>query len=186
MQDTELFLSLAEIAGVFVGFGALIAIRSAGPANVVEVAVISWVVMLATIVVASALAPVVLGRFGAAGHGLWLACSVFALVLLWGGLAVTDRLGDEQRAFREARAPLRARATVELAGMAVWLPATVALVLVVLGVVPDQEAALYFAAVVLFLMMDALLLLLVVFRVGLPTGGQPGLEEAGGAPGPAA
>ena len=28
MQDTELFLSLAEIAGVFVGFGALIAVRS--------------------------------------------------------------------------------------------------------------------------------------------------------------
>ena len=31
MQDTELFLSLAEIAGVFVGFGALIAVRSGGP-----------------------------------------------------------------------------------------------------------------------------------------------------------
>jgi hypothetical protein len=28
MPDTELFLSLAEIAGVFVGFGALIALRS--------------------------------------------------------------------------------------------------------------------------------------------------------------
>ena len=31
MLDTGLFLSLAEIAGVFVGFGALIAVRS-GPA----------------------------------------------------------------------------------------------------------------------------------------------------------
>ena len=28
MQDTEMFLSLAEIAGVFVGFGALISVRS--------------------------------------------------------------------------------------------------------------------------------------------------------------
>ena len=28
MQDVELFLSLAEIAGVFVGFGALISVRS--------------------------------------------------------------------------------------------------------------------------------------------------------------
>ena len=180
MQDTELFLSLAEIAGVFVGFGALIAIRSAGPANVVEVAVISWVVMLATVVVAAALAPVVVGRFGAAGHGLWLVCSVFALVLFWGGFAVSERLGAEQRAFAEARAPLKARAWVELVGVAVWLPATVALVLVVLGVVPDQEAALYFAAVVLFLMMDALLLLMVVFGVGLPTGARPRPDEAGG------
>jgi len=183
MQDTELFLSLAEIAGVFVGFGALIAIRSAGPANVIEVAAISWVVMAATVVVASALAPVVVGRFGAAGHGLWLVCSVFALVLFWGGFAVSERLGAEQRAFAEARAPLRARAWVELVGVAVWLPATVALVLVVLGVVPGQEAALYFAAVVLFLMMDALLLLMIVFRVGLPTGAQPRPEEAEHVPG---
>ena len=180
MQDTELFLSLAEIAGVFVGFGALIAIRSAGPANVVEVAVISWVVMLATIVVASALAPVVVGRFGVAGHGLWLACSIVALVLVWGGFAVTERLSAEQRVFMDARAPLRGRAWTELAGAATWLPATLALVLVVLGVLPEQEPALYFAAVVLFLMMDALFLLMVVFRVGLPTGARPRPDEAGG------
>ena len=38
MQDTELFLSLAEIAGVFVGFGALISVRSGGPTEVDEVA----------------------------------------------------------------------------------------------------------------------------------------------------
>ena len=180
MQDTELFLSLAEIAGVFVGFGALIAIRSAGPANVIEVASISWVVLLATVVVASALAPVVVGRFGVAGHGLWLACSVVALVLVWGGFAVTERLSAEQRIFMEARAPLRGRAWTELAGAVAWLPATVALVLVVLGVLPEQEPALYFAAVVLFLMMDALFLLMIVFRVGLPTGARPRPDEAGG------
>ena len=186
MQDTELFLSLAEIAGVFVGFGALIAVRGGGPANVIEVASISTVVMLATIVVAVALAPVVLGRFGVTGHVLWLACSVVALVLVWGGILVAERISAEQRAFMEARAPLRARAKVELAGAAVWLPATIALVLVVLGVLPDQEAALYFAAVVLFLLMDALLLLMIVFRVGLPTGAQPRPGEAGHAPGSAA
>jgi hypothetical protein len=135
--------------------------------------------LIATVVVTMALAPVVLGRFGVAGHGLWLACSVVALVLVWGGLAVTERLGADQRAFAEARAPMRARARVELAGAVIWLPATVALVLVVLGVLANQEAALYFAAVVLFLMMDALLLLMIVFRVGLPTGAQPHLEEAG-------
>jgi hypothetical protein len=37
MQDTSLFLSLAEIAGVFVGFGALIAVRSGGPSEPHEV-----------------------------------------------------------------------------------------------------------------------------------------------------
>ena len=37
MQDTELFLSLAEIAGVFVGFGALIAVRSGGPSDAADI-----------------------------------------------------------------------------------------------------------------------------------------------------
>ncbi len=183
MQDTELFLSLAEIAGVFVGFGALIAVRSGGPANVIEVASISFVVLLATVVVASSLAPVALGRLGVDGHGLWLACSVAALVLVWGGMAVAERLSAEQRAFMAARAPLRARAKVELAGALIWLPATAALVLVMLGVLPGQEPALYFAALVLFLLMDAFYLLLVVFRVGLPTGARPSPAEAERAPG---
>ena len=43
MQNTELFLSLAEIAGVFVGFGALISVRSGGPTEAGEVTGIRWV-----------------------------------------------------------------------------------------------------------------------------------------------
>ena len=40
MQDAELFLSLAGIAGVFVGFGALISVRSGGPSGAYEVSYI--------------------------------------------------------------------------------------------------------------------------------------------------
>ena len=42
MPDVDLLLSLAEIAGVFVGFGALIAVRSAGPREAYEVVVSRW------------------------------------------------------------------------------------------------------------------------------------------------
>jgi hypothetical protein len=186
VQDTELFLSLAEIAGVFVGFGALIAVRSAGPANAVEVASIGLVVAIATIVVAVSFAPVVLSRLDLTGHGLWLPCSVFALVIFWGGMVVFERMPGEMRAMMEARAPLKSRARVELIGMAVWLPATAALVLVILGVLPELELGLYFAAIVLFLLMDALYLLMIVFRVGLPSRARLSPEEAGSAPGSAA
>jgi hypothetical protein len=37
MQGTDVLLSLAEIAGVFVGFGALIAVRSGGTSEAFEV-----------------------------------------------------------------------------------------------------------------------------------------------------
>ena len=38
MQDADLFMELAAIAGVFVGFGALIAVRSGGASDAFEVA----------------------------------------------------------------------------------------------------------------------------------------------------
>ena len=38
MQEAGLFVTLAEIAGVFVGFGALIAVRSGGASDAREVA----------------------------------------------------------------------------------------------------------------------------------------------------
>ncbi len=36
MQDADLFMELAGIAGVFVGFGALIAVRSGGASDAVS------------------------------------------------------------------------------------------------------------------------------------------------------
>jgi hypothetical protein len=110
MQDTELFLSLAEIAGVFVGFGALIAIRSGGATEDFDVASVGTVV--------------------------------------WAGIAVIF----------------------------------VALVAIVLGLLPDQEPALYLASVVLLLFMDAWLLLLLVFSVGRPqpASGPAALAATGG------
>ena len=108
MPDTELFLSLAEIAGVFVGFGALIALRSGGPSDTIDVMVIGMVVWVAIAVVIIALAPVALSRFGVAGHALWFACSVIALLVFYAGDEVVVRVSSERRAFMAA-APMRRR-----------------------------------------------------------------------------
>jgi hypothetical protein len=167
MQDTELFLSMAEIAGVFIGFGALIAIRSGGPPNAVDVVGVGMVVFVATIVVVMSLAPIAISRFGVTGHDLWQVCSVIALLLWWAGDEVIVRTSPERRRFMAA-APLKVRWRGELTGAAAWIPANVALVLAVLGLPPDREAALYFAAAALFLLFDAMLLLMMVFRVGFP------------------
>ena len=56
MQDADLFLELAGIAGVFVGFAALISVRSGGASGAHEVAYIGWVVSTAIWVVIAALA----------------------------------------------------------------------------------------------------------------------------------
>jgi len=167
MQDTELFLSLAEIAGVFVGFGALIAIRGAGASEDYDVASVGIVVWCGITVVFVALVPVALSRFDIAAHTLWLACSLIALAVFWIGSEVAGRISRELRALK-AIYKRRTRVWVELVSMAFWAPMTVALVAIVLGLLPDQEPALYLASVVLLLFMDAWLLLMLVFSVGRP------------------
>ena len=81
MQDTELFLSLAEIAGVFVGFGALIAVRSGGAGEPQEVAPMRLVVGFGMLTVIAALAPVTLGRYDLTGHQVLVLSSVLVAVV---------------------------------------------------------------------------------------------------------
>jgi hypothetical protein len=167
MQDADLFLSLAGIAGVFVGFGALIAVRSGGPGDVYDVAWVGMVVWNGIQVIVVALAPVTISRFDVPSHALWLSCSLIALALFIVGDAVVMRVFRERRALLAAT-PTKARAKYELVAVPLWLPALIALVLVVLGVLPQLESALYFAAVVLFLLLDALILLWIVLGLWHP------------------
>jgi hypothetical protein len=160
MQDADLLVQLAGIAGVFVGFGALISVRSGGPSDAHEVTYIRWVVSLAIWVVIAALAPVIVSRYDLAGHGLWLACSLPALVLLLGLWIVNERT-------TEARELVAAISLAETIGsmasnLGLMIPTIAALVLIVLGLFPDQEPALYLTAIGLVLSLGAFTLLLLV------------------------
>jgi hypothetical protein len=173
LQDADLLLSLAGIAGVFVGFGALISVRSGGSSEAGEVSGMRWVVSLGIWVVIAALAPVIVNRYDIAGHELWLVCSLLALVLFAVMFAVNGR-APETRAERAAWLAATPRATamaVVQAVPTVWLPTVsivLALALVVLGLFPDQEPALYLTAVAVGLFGAALSLLPLVFLQGRP------------------
>lgn len=162
MQQADLLLSLAEIAGVFVGFGALIAVRSGGASKAREVAYIGSVVIGGVWVVAAALAPVTIGAYDIGERELWFVCSLVALagfVLMVVSLRFIPQ-------FREAMASMsQERRMREMAGNALlFVPMLAALILVVLGIFPDHDAALYLSAVVLGLFLTALTLLWLVFE----------------------
>jgi hypothetical protein len=164
MQDVDLLVALAGIAGVFVGFGALISTRDGGAS---ELWLIRNVVNEGLVVVAAALVPVVIGRYGITGHELWLLCSLIVLVLDWVGI-ILSHIRREDMAFQV----LRTRATrVALSVLFFFLevPAQIALILVVLGVFRDLEPALYLTAVVLMLFEAAVLLVMLVYSQGRPT-----------------
>ena len=136
MPETEL-LPLAEIAGVFLGFGALISIRSASTSEAYELTYIRGVVEMGTIVVVAALVPVTLGHYGITGHELWLLSGLVFLAAYWGDFAVAFLRVPETRAITAAT-PWARRAV----SMLCFVPMNVALVLIALGLFPDQEPAL--------------------------------------------
>lgn len=149
MQDTELFIHLAEIAGVFVGFGSLLAFRTGDLTDVHAVEYLRSMVGSGLWVVLAALAPVALSRFGVAGRGLWVPCSLLALILF-----ITYWAADARSPENRAERTFHRRETVRYAAVA--MPMTVGLLgmllLIVVGSWQRQDQALYFAAVTLGLL----------------------------------
>jgi hypothetical protein len=171
MQDTELFLSLAEIAGVFVGFGALIAVRSGGPSEPLEVAPMRVMVSMGMLTIVAALAPVTLGRYDLADDQIWALGS--ALILIgWLLIFVASARTPEYRAgwaTSVAEARLTPGDVIGGAAFALYMIVSfVVPIIIILGVTPDLEAALYFTVVVLILLGAGATLLGLVFSQRRP------------------
>lgn len=177
---------MAEIAGVFVGFGALISVRSGGPTEANELTGIRWVMSSALFVVIAALAPILISSYGVSGHELWLAGSLLALALFAVVMIVNARAPENLAELAATLAVTPRMVTVAVYGSTVWLPTTalvLALALVVLGLFPDQEHALYLTAVGLGLFLSAMGLFVMVFERRRPqTASDPAALPATGGP----
>jgi hypothetical protein len=141
-METELFVHFAEIAGVFVGFGALISMRSAQPSDVHDVVYLRAVLGLALWVVVAALVPVALSRYGVADRTLWLSCAVVGLTL-WAVLVVGLDL-TSGRALDSS--PERVDRLFPVVGLPLHIVVAGSLVLIILGVRPGIHDAVYVTA----------------------------------------
>ena len=174
IQEADVFMVLAEIAGVFVGFGALIAVRSGGASSAIEVLYIRWVMSLGLWVVVVALAPVVLGAYDIGAREVWFVCSLVALASWVGVSALNSRTPEARQGLAALSRAEQVRESAII--WLLWIPMVGALVLVVLGLFSDQDSALYLTAVVLGLFLAALTLLWLVFEHRRP---DPAAEETG-------
>jgi len=144
-RDLGLFLSIAEIAGVFVGFGALI---SFAQEQGVEARVqLRGVVTIGLVVLVAALLPVALASYGLGDRALWAGSSAGFLGVIWIALGVLLRV-PEQRGFAAGDARAHPVLTLFFWG-GLELPIQVFLVLVILGVAPTLAVAFYVSALVL-------------------------------------
>jgi hypothetical protein len=166
MQDADLLLSLAGIAGVFVGFGALISSRDGGTSQVYEVTYIRGVVGMGLMVVVAAVAPVIISRYDISGRDLWLLSSLLYLVLFWGMIVGTSRNPEHDALL--AAFPRAVRVRQQLLSALLVTSVSIVLILVVLGPFPDLEPALYLTAVAFVLFYAAFALLQLVMSQGRP------------------
>lgn len=176
MQDADLFLELAGIAGVFVGFGALIAVRSGGATGPDEIAPMRAMVSLGVLSVVGALAPVTLSRYGMNGHELWALSSGLVLAGWVVALVAMIRTPEYRAGWAaEIEANRGSRPTpaviVGAGTYAIYMLASLlGPVVIALGLVPEHEAALYFSVVVLVVLGAAWTLLSLVFAQRAATG----------------
>jgi len=153
----DLLASLAAIAGIFVGFGALVVLSDDSESTVGELHMVRSVVTIGLLTLVGALIPLGLGGFGLGNRTLWGLSGGLFLALIWFGL------------LHPANRPVLATMirTDPRAAAFFWLvlepPIQVPLLFCVFGIFPQHAASLHTLAVVLNLFQCAQTLVQVVY-----------------------
>jgi hypothetical protein len=167
IEDLELLVIIAEITGVFVGFGALISLSRPKDVETWQVVQVRGVVSIGLTVFVVALLPVLLNRYGIEGHPLWFICSLIYLVMNWGGLIQGFR-ESESRSLAATQARTQPFRTLFF-----WLLLEVLLqaplYLILLGIYPDLAPALYTTSLLFNLFEGVYMLAQVVYGNATPS-----------------
>lgn len=162
-MEIELFVHFAEIAGVFVGFGALISLRSAQPIALHDVSYLQGVLGLGLWVVINALVPIAVSRYGVEGHTLWLPCALVALTI-W---AVFEILYSRTPASKALGRNLdRFDRFFPVVGLPLHIAMAGSLLLIIFGVWPGGDEALYVTALTAGVVFAGYALLVLVISPG--------------------
>ena len=159
-QEIELFIAIAEIAGVFVGFGALISLTRKNTIDFPQLGRIRGVVSVALVVIVAALIPVGISRYGISGHNFWLLCGIIFLILVWTQIILSLRKPE----YRE----LLTKQTLDntVSSMFFWIlleaPIHISLILIISGFFPELESAFYTTALLFHLFEATFLLVQIV------------------------
>ncbi len=164
--DVGTLLAIAEIAGVFVGFAALVTVfsgRTATESRHDDAFRLVGVVIVSAQVIAAALVPVVLGRFGLPESVVWRASGSLIFVANWCVIVFLHRV---TQGFAVAQLRLRSLMVAEWSLEVFYqLP----LLLCVVGAWPSQAPAFYLAALVVGVLQVTLIMAsLVVSLVSAP------------------
>ena len=153
VQNAEIFIGIAHLAGIFVGFETLISAT-----HQKEGARIRGIVTVGLMTIIAALIPIGLGSYGLSGHSLWFLSSLIYLCLNWTVMILSLRM-PENRAL--------VRSQTKTSSIFFWLifevPLEVPLILTIIGLFPDLEQAFYITALLFNLFSAAYVLSQIVY-----------------------
>ncbi len=165
--DLFLFVAIAEIAGIFVGFGALISVARWGEIEPAQLARIRGLVTVGLMVIVVALIPVGLDLYGITDHALWFISSLIFFTLNWIVLILSlrDPLNIELM-----KTEIQTRPVINvLFWLLLEVPLQVPLILTMFGLYPHLEPAFYSTALLFSLFEATFALVQIVYSQASPT-----------------
>jgi hypothetical protein len=170
VQNIDFLVGIAHIAGIFVGFGALISTTRKGDVEVSQLSQVRSVVTVGLLVIVGALIPIGFDLYGFSGHILWFICSLIFFLLNW-VVSILSLLHPENRELMITQmrgSPLK--------NVAFWLflevPLQASLILTIIGLYPVIEPALYTTALLFNLFEAAFALVQLVYLQGDQSNGE--------------
>ena len=161
-EDVDTLLAIAEIAGVFVGFAALLTIvgrRTETIDRPREGFLLATIVLVSVVVIVAALVPVVLNRYGLSESVVWRASSGVLFVLNWVQILYVGRTTVSYRT---------AHSYQPVVSFTVWALEPllqISLLICIVGAWKSLAPALYLTALAVALIQVSLMLAVLVIRL---------------------
>jgi hypothetical protein len=171
VSDFELFIAIAEIAGIFIGFGALISVTRGDEIAPDQLARLRGVVTIGLTVIVVALIPIGISRYGFADHPLWFFSSLIYLSINWAGI-ISGFRKEENRQFLTVEVQTKLVQTVFF-WLLLEIPLQVPLILTLLGWYPTLESAFYTTSLLFYLFEAVFVLAQVVWTSADPPNTPP-------------
>ena len=152
-QNVEIFIGIAHIAGIFVGFEALISATHQKGDEMIR-----GIVTVGLMTIIAALVPIGLGSYGLSGHSLWFLSSLIYLCLNWTVIILSLRMPENREIIRS-----QTKASSILFWLIFEVPLELPLILTVIGLFPHLEQAFYITALLFNLFSAAYVLSQIVY-----------------------
>ncbi|NOY47708.1 MAG: hypothetical protein GXO84_05850 [Chlorobi bacterium] len=153
--EFDLFISLSAIAGIFIGFGALITVTTLN--DKITLGMLRGIVSVGLLTLVGCLIPVLLGRYGIENNLLWRWSSGIFFTLIWFAL-----LHPAARQVFIAQFKLNLKAALFF-WIVVEIPIQLPLILAIFGIFPNLHPAFYTTAIILNLVQAGILLVQIVY-----------------------